>query len=186
MRINESRDDHDFYVRTNQIAHALDDSRQTGGVRFNYQSERLEDVFTMNDFQPDELREPNHPRFFNTEFVGHMFPTKHFDNVERVQEHVRRHAHVHNILGSDATRVVFRVTDEYGNPRPFATGAVTFQLDGPVELIGDNPFPLTGGVGAVWLKATETAGTIRLTATHPTLGPKTVELSTTTVSAEPC
>jgi len=30
VRINESRDDHDFYVRTNALAHVLDNTRQTG------------------------------------------------------------------------------------------------------------------------------------------------------------
>ena len=50
VRINESHDNHDFYVRTNQTAHELDPSRQTGGIRYLYNSELLEDVFTMNDF----------------------------------------------------------------------------------------------------------------------------------------
>ena len=100
VRVNESRDDHDFYTRTNQLAHWLDDSRQTGGVRYNYQSERLEDVFTMNDFG-FPLRAPNHPLYLNTEFVGHTYPTKQNDNVERIIEHTVRHARVHNQLGSD-------------------------------------------------------------------------------------
>ncbi len=102
VRINESRDDHEFYTATNRLAHELDPSRQTGGVRNFFDSERLEDVFTMNDFNPDHIRSPHHPLYFNTEFVGHMFPTKHIDNVERVQEHVDRHARVHNMLGADA------------------------------------------------------------------------------------
>ena len=50
MRINESRDDHDFYVETNRVAHELDTTRQTGGVRYITESELLEDVYTMNDF----------------------------------------------------------------------------------------------------------------------------------------
>ena len=50
VRINESLDDHDFYTRTNALAHALDESRQTGGIRYFQESEFLEDVFTMNDF----------------------------------------------------------------------------------------------------------------------------------------
>jgi beta-galactosidase/beta-glucuronidase len=50
VRINESRDDHDFYTRTNAMAHALDPTRQTGGIRYFQESEFLEDVFTMNDF----------------------------------------------------------------------------------------------------------------------------------------
>jgi len=35
--------------------------------------------------------------------------------------------------GIDATRVVMRVTDEYGAPRPFATGAISLTIDGPGE-----------------------------------------------------
>jgi len=100
VRINESQDNHDFYTRTNALAHSLDDARQTGGIRYLYDSELLEDVFTMNDFG-FPLRPPNHPLYMNTEFNGHMFSTKRFDNVERVAEHVWRHARVHNQLASD-------------------------------------------------------------------------------------
>ncbi len=100
VRVNESRDDHDFYTRTNQVAHSLDDSRQTGGIRYRYDSELLEDVFTMNDFRIP-LRPPNHPLYFNTEFIGHMYPTKRNDNIERITEHTMRHARVHNQLASD-------------------------------------------------------------------------------------
>jgi beta-galactosidase len=341
VRVNESRDDHDFYTRTNNLAHSLDDSRQTGGVRYNYQSERLEDVFTMNDFG-FPLRPPNHPLYLNTEFIGHMYPTKRNDNVERVTEHAMRHARIHNQLASDkkyagglgwcafdynthanfcsgdricyhgvsdifripkpaagfyksqcdpkeevvlepafdwargdrnetftiamvssncehikiyigerlvaelnpdkenfgnlsyppfvtnlraaigrgwgdlridgyiggnkvisktlsgkgadqqfhvepddtelfgdgidATRVVMRVTDEFGAARPFATGAIALTIDGPGEIVGENPFALVGGVGAVWVKTKEAIGLIRLKAKHPALGAKTVEI----------
>ncbi len=341
VRINESGDDHDFYTRTNQLAHSLDDSRPTGGVRYKYDSELLEDVFTMNDFQIP-LRPPNHPLYLNTEFIGHMYPTKRNDNIERITEHAMRHARVHNQLGSekayaggigwcafdynthanfcsgdrvcyhgvadifripkpaggfyksqcdpgeeivlepafdwsrgdrnesfslamvcsncerlkiyigerlvadiepdrqnfpnlahppfvtnirdglrggwgdlklegyingkkvitkmlsgrgadrqlhiepddlelmgdgiDATRVVLRATDEYGGGRPFANAAIGLTIEGPGEIIGDNPFSLFGGVGAIWIKTKESAGTIRLTAKHPTLGVKSVEV----------
>jgi beta-galactosidase len=341
VRVNESQDDHDFYTRTNQLAHLLDDSRQTGGVRYKYDSERLEDVFTMNDFQIP-LRPPNQPLYFNTEFIGHMYPTKRNDNVERITEHAMRHARVHNQLGSDkryaggigwcafdynthanfcsgdrvcyhgvsdifripkptagfyrsqcdpseeivlepafhwargdrnesftiamvssncdhlkiyigdrlvaevdpdrtnfpnlshppfvenirsklggawghlrldgyiagkqvisktlsgkgadqqfhvepddheligdgidATRVVFRVTDEFGAARPFATGAIVLTMTGPGEIIGENPFSLFGGAGAVWIKTKQAAGVVRLSAKHPTLGTQTVEI----------
>ncbi len=344
VRINESPDNHDFYTRTNEVAHELDPSRQTGGVRNRYESELLEDVFTMNDFG-FPLRPPNHPLYLNTEFVGHTFPTRHTDNVVHVAEHILRYARIYNQLysddrysggigwcafdydthsylgagdrmcyhgvadifriakpaaalytsqcdpaeeivlepgfgwswgdhpagggpgvfpicsncdhvkvyvngelkteadpdrqtyphlphppfltnmggvdfyhwgdvrvegylngklaatrmisgrgadaqfhvtpddaelmgdGSDATRVVLRVTDEYGYPRKYATGAIAFNLEGPGEIIGDNPFSLEGGVGAVWIRAKESPGTIRLVARHPYLGTKTVEIS---------
>ena len=343
VRVNESADDHDFYTRTNQLAHSLDVSRPTGGIRYKYDSEFLEDVFTMNDFQLP-LRPPNHPLYLNTEFIGHMYPTKRNDNIERVTEHAMRHARVHNQLGSDKkyaggigwcafdynthsnfcsgdrvcyhgvsdifripkpaaavyksqcdpkeeivlepafdwsrgdrnesftiamvcsncehvkiyiganlvaevdpnrqdfpnlphppfvanireglrkgwgdlkiegymggrkvitkmmsgkgvdqqllveaddrelvadgidmTRVVLKVTDEYGAGRPFANAAITLKIEGPGEIIGDNPFALFGGVGAVWIKTKELPGLIRLTARHPTLGAKVVEVRT--------
>ncbi len=86
VRINESPDDHDFYTRTNALAHQLDPTRQTGGIRNFQHSEFLEDVFTMNDFG-FPLLAPNHTRYLNTEFVGHTFPTKSFDNATRLTEH---------------------------------------------------------------------------------------------------
>jgi beta-galactosidase len=341
VRVNESRDDHIFYTRTNKLAHSLDDTRQTGGVRFRYDSEQLEDVYTMNDFQIP-LRPPNRTLYFNTEFIGHMYPTKRNDNIERITEHAMRHARVHNQLASDkryagglgwcafdynthanfcsgdricyhgvsdifripkpaagfyksqcdpreeivlepafdwargdrnesfnvamissncdhvkiyisdrlvasvdpdrenfrhlphppfvanirqgvgggwgdlklegyidgkkvitrmmsgagvdrqlhvepddreligdgidATRVVLRVTDEYGAARPFANAAILLTIEGPGEIIGENPFSLFGGVGAVWIKTKDAAGVIRLTAKHPTLGIKRVEV----------
>src|SRR5581483_2160769 len=99
VRINESRDNHDFYTRTNAMAHRLDPTRQTGGIRYFQESEFLEDVFTMNDFG-FPLKPPNHPRYLNTEFVGHTFPTKTIDNVERLTEHMMRHARIHDQLAS--------------------------------------------------------------------------------------
>jgi len=100
VRINESRDNHDFYTRTNALAHQLDPTRQTGGIRYFQESEFLEDVFTMNDFG-FPLKPPNHPRYLNTEFVGHTYPTKTIDQVERLTEHTIRHARIHDQLASN-------------------------------------------------------------------------------------
>jgi beta-galactosidase len=340
VRINESGDNHDFYTRTNALAHSLDDSRQTGGVRNKYDSERLEDVFTMNDFRYP-LRPANHPLYIVTEHNGHMFPTKRFDNVERIREHTHRHARFFNQINSDVkyaggltwcafdynthsyfgsgdricyhgvsdifripkpaagfyksqcepseeiviepafdwatgdegdffkealicsnceklrvyqsdtllgeiepdrktyphlkyppfvinvkpklidkwgilkiegyvggklvgtrqmsgdgvekkfvvnaddkelnadgidmTRVVFRVTDEFENTLPFAFGAIQFSIENG-EIVGDNPSVLIGGCGAIWVKSTQKAGLLRLTAKHPRLGSKTIEI----------
>jgi beta-galactosidase len=44
VRINESKDNHDFYTRTNAMAHSLDPTRQRGGIRYFQESEFLEDV----------------------------------------------------------------------------------------------------------------------------------------------
>jgi beta-galactosidase len=348
VRINESRDNHDFYTRTNAMAHKLDTTRQTGGIRYFQESEFLEDVFTMNDFGWP-LKAPNHPLYLNTEFVGHTYPTKTIDNIERLREHTVRHARVHDQLasnpqyaggiawcafdynthdnfgsgdricyhgvtdmfrepkpaagfyrsqcepeeeivlvpafhwargdesigftnalvcsncdhlkfyvagkliaeadpdrkqfehlkyapftveigskidpwgdlridgfiqgkqvisrsfsgkgvdqkftllpddsalvadGADTTRVVLRVTDEFDAIRPFAADAIRFEVTGPAELIGDNPFALVGGTGAVWIRATEQAGKVRLTAHHPYLGPQHVEFEITAAPPE--
>ena len=361
VRINESQDDHGFYIRTNALAHALDGTRQTGGIRYLYDTELLEDVMTMNDFG-FPLRKPNHPRYLNTEFVGHTFPTKTTDDDERQREHTLRHARIHNQLasdpqyaggigwcafdynthsnfgagdricyhgvtdifreskaaggfyksqcdpseeavlepafhwansdestsfremvicsncqqlklylrehslesnewklvgtldpdrkqfehlkyapfvvdkdkldlkqfafrwgdlrmdglidgkvviskslsgkgvdqkfvllpddralnadGADTTRVVLRVTDEFGALRTYADDPIVFKLDGPGTLIGDNPFSLVGGTGAVWIRAGETAGIVTLTAKHPRLGTQTVEFKLQAVPAE--
>src|SRR3982075_133336 len=339
VRINESRDDHDFYVRTNALARRLDPTRPTGGIRYFQESEFLQDVFTMNDFG-FPLKPPNHPRYLNTEFVGHTYPTKTIDQVERLTEHTLRHARIHNQLasnpqyaggigwcafdynthgdfgsgdricyhgvtdifrepkpaagfyksqcdpeeevvlepafhwargdesigftkavvcsncdhlkfyiagklvaevdpnktefahlryapfvadleravghwgdlrihgylqgkqvisktlsgrgidqkftllpddtklnadGADTTRLVLRVTDEFGAIRPFANDAIKFELEGPAEIIGDNPFALIGGTGAIWIRAKEQPGAVKLTATHPYLGAQQIQ-----------
>jgi beta-galactosidase len=341
VRINESRDNHDFYTRTNAMAHKLDPTRQTGGIRYFQESEFLEDVFTMNDFG-FPLKPPNHPRYLNTEFVGHTYPTKTIDQVERLTEHMIRHARVHDQLasnpqyaggiawcafdynthgnfgsgdricyhgvtdmfrepkpaagfyksqcdpaeeivlepafhwargdadvgfskavvcsncdhvklyirdemiveadpdreqfphlryapftldlgdpwhkwgdlrlegyiggklaitkyysgngvdakfmllpddtdliadGADTTRVVLRVTDEFGAVRSFANDAIKLELQGPAEIIGDNPFALVGGTGAVWIRAKEGPGRVRLAAIHPQLGKQEIEIA---------
>ena len=100
VRINESSDNHTFYTRTNQVAHEFDPTRQTGGIRAFRESELLEDVFTLNDFGYP-LKEPNHPCYLNTEFIGHTYNTRTTDSADRIIEHTLRHARVHNQLASD-------------------------------------------------------------------------------------
>ena len=78
--------------------------------------------------------------------------------------------------GADTTRVVLRVNDQFGNVRPYANDPVSFQLEGPGELLGENPFALVGGKGAVWIRAGVQAGTLRFTAMHARLGRQTVEI----------
>jgi beta-galactosidase len=349
VRINESSDDHDFYTHTNQTAHELDPTRQTGGIRAFSESERLEDVFTMNDFGWP-LKAPNHPCYLNTEFAGHTYNTKSTDDADRLMEHAIRHARVHDQIasdaryaggigwcafdynthanfgsgdrmcyhgvadifrepklaagfyrsqcdpaeevvvapaihwapsdgaggllqmmicsncdelklwfgdklivavtpnrtmfphlahppfvfrmedalderwgdmriegfiggkqvivkhysgkgidqqlvlapddarlladGADATRVVLRVTDEFGNVRPLANDPITLRVEGPAELIGANPFALVGGVGAVWIRARGEPGTVRIAAIHPILGERSAQIEIAAASAE--
>ncbi len=49
--------------------------------------------------------------------------------------------------GRDATRVVLAATDRFGNLRPFASGAIQLSVTGPGEIVGENPFSLSGGRG---------------------------------------
>jgi len=72
--------------------------------------------------------------------------------------------------------VVLRVTDEFGAVRRYSTAAIAFRLEGPAEIIGDNPFSLMGGCGAIWVRAKDQPGVARLRATHPALGASEVEI----------
>jgi beta-galactosidase len=89
-----------------------------------------------------------------------------------------------NADGADTTRVVLRVTDEFDAIRPFANDAIKFEIDGPAEIIGDNPFAVIGGTGAIWVRAKEQAGTVTLTAMHPVLGKQQVQFELTGVAPE--
>jgi beta-galactosidase len=100
IRINESRDFHDFYVRTNTLARTLDPTRQTCGVRYFQESEFLEDVFCMNDFG-FPLKAPNHARYLNTEFVGAEWSVRSWDNNDVHKEHIVRYAKIYDQLQTD-------------------------------------------------------------------------------------
>jgi beta-galactosidase len=76
------------------------------------------------------------------------------------------------------------VTDEFGAVRNYANDPVSFTLEGPAELIGDNPFSLIGGTGAVWIRGKEQPGAAHLTAKHPRLGSQTVSFTLTAVPPE--
>lgn len=104
VRINESVDDDEFYFRTNEVAHKLDDSRQTGGVRCIKKSHLLEDVYTYNDFLHDgktygceeksAVTSDKEKPYLISEYNGHMYPTKAFDSEEHRVEHALRHVRV--------------------------------------------------------------------------------------------
>jgi len=107
VRINESKDNHEFYTTMNELSKTLDPYRPTAGVRCIAQSELLEDVYTFNDFTYDGkgtnyISEPRRilPRYRKnaayliTEHTGHMYPTKRFDSEQRLAEHALRHAHI--------------------------------------------------------------------------------------------
>lgn len=111
MRINESQDDDVFYRETNRVAHELDDTRATGGVRMLKKSHLLEDVYTYNDFLHDGRHPGCNPKrkvtpdmkkpYLISEYNGHMFPTKPFDDEEHRTEHAIRHANVLNAVAQE-------------------------------------------------------------------------------------
>lgn len=114
VRINESMDYDDFYKKTNQLAHALDPSRPTSGVRYIENSSLLEDIYSYNDFshtgnnsgvkKRSKVTKENKPLLVS-EANGHMFPTKSFDSWERRQEHALRHARVLNDAMKDKEHI---------------------------------------------------------------------------------
>lgn len=113
IRINESGDDDDFYQKSNDIAHSIDFSRPTTGVRCIKNSHLLEDVYSFNDFI-HMTREVKHYRelvlqnqqavtgldhqvpYIVTEYSGHVYPVKPFDGEERQLRHAQIHARVQN------------------------------------------------------------------------------------------
>ena len=111
MRINDSVDDDEFYTRTNKIAHELDPSRATSGVRYLEKSHLLEDVYAYNDFSHNGTnagakRKKNvtpdmDKSLLISECNGHMYPTKSFDDAPHRQEHALRHARVLNAAYAD-------------------------------------------------------------------------------------
>lgn len=134
VRINESPDDNDFYIKTNAVAHALDPSRATSGVRFIKQSHLYEDVYSYNDFshtgknagvEPKKAVTPDVTKaLLISENNGHMFPTKPFDTWARRQEHALRHARVQNDAAADGQHVgcISWCMFDYATHKDFGSG----------------------------------------------------------------
>lgn len=134
VRINESVDDEEFYTRTNALAHELDPTRQTGGVRCIKKSQLLEDVYTYNEFVHDGIApgceakakitsDVNKP-YLITEYNGHMFPTKVFDCEDHRTEHALRHARVLDSVASheDISGSFGWCMADYNTHRDFGSG----------------------------------------------------------------
>ena len=134
VRINESADHHDLYSKSNKIAHSLDPSRPTSGVRNFKGSELLEDVYSYNDFShsgnnagcedPDKICNNLEVPFIISEHNGHMFPVKSFDNqVLRTSQALR-----HGKVISDALKyprvnaVIGWCMNDYQTHKDFGSG----------------------------------------------------------------
>ena len=106
VRINESQDNDPLYTETNAVAHRLDPTRPTSGVRYLQHSSLLEDVYSFNDFSyngtgigclPKAQVTPDMEKgYLISEYGGHMFPTKSFDSEAHRLEHTLRHTQVLN------------------------------------------------------------------------------------------
>lgn len=104
VRINESKDDDEFYKKTNEVARKLDPTRATGGVRAHKGSSLLEEVYTYNDFVHSGDNKGCEPKknvtshmekaYLISEYNGHMYPTKAFDAEEHQAGHLMRHVNV--------------------------------------------------------------------------------------------
>jgi beta-galactosidase len=133
VRINESPDDDEFYQETNRIAHELDDSRQTGGVRNFKGSHFFEDVYTYNDFShtgnnpgliPPIQATKAHIPYLVTEYNGHIFPTKKFDHEGKRLEHALRHLVVQDasFAHEDACGAIGWCMNDYNTHVEFGSG----------------------------------------------------------------
>ena len=134
VRINESPDDEEFYTRTNALAHQLDPTRQTGGVRCIKNSQLLEDVYTYNEFVHDGIAPGCEPKakitsdvnkpYLITEYNGHMYPTKAFDCEDHRTEHALRHARVLDSVASydDISGSFGWCMADYNTHRDFGSG----------------------------------------------------------------
>ena len=103
VRIDESQDDHDLYLKGNEIAHKLDPTRQTLGVRNFKNSELLEDIYAYNDFSCDSMKHglisPKKVKtqgkpYLVSEYMGHMDPVKQTSDERIKVEVALRHAKV--------------------------------------------------------------------------------------------
>jgi beta-galactosidase len=119
VRLNESNDCAGLYEKTNALAKRLDPYRATTGVRYFKGSELKEDIYAINDFchKPEGQDVLQNQRmvtgldhdvpYIVSEFCGHVFPCKSWDNENIREEHARMHARVQsrsavteNILGA--------------------------------------------------------------------------------------
>ena len=134
VRINESADDDAFYQRTNEMAHRLDPTRPTGGVRNFKKSHLLEDVYTYNDFVHNGTNQGCDPKrkvtpdmtkgYLISEYNGHMFPTKSGDWEGKRLEHALRHARVLNDVAAqpDIAGCFGWCMFDYNTHRDFGSG----------------------------------------------------------------
>ncbi len=78
--------------------------------------------------------------------------------------------------GSDLVFVHATIVDAHGTTVPDAAHPVSFAVDGPADLIGDNPRIAEAGIASILLRSRRPGGMIRLRATAPSLRAAEFEL----------
>lgn len=134
VRVNESQDDQELYTKTNAMAHHLDPTRMTGGVRFLEKSQLLEDVYTYNDFshmgtnhglkRKKDVTSVMKKPYLVTEHNGHMYPTKSFDDEIHRTNHAIRHANVVSAMMADneISGAIGWCMSDYNTHKDFGSG----------------------------------------------------------------
>lgn len=134
VRINESQDCDELYHETNRVAHKLDASRATSGVRYLEKSHLLEDVYAFNDFSHcgtnDGLKAKKSVTsnakkpYLVSECNGHMFPTKPFDDEAHRLSHALRHTKVLDAMyaADDICGIFPWCMFDYNTHRDFGSG----------------------------------------------------------------
>ena len=139
IHINESLDDDELYTRANALAHKLDSSRPTTGVRYITNSHLLEDVYSLNDFTYSDC-DPDGTKLFKgrqeatgleypvpfmiTEFSGTAFPTKLWDSADKRTTHARAYARVysHSNLSRDLMGIIGWCAFDYNTHADYGSG----------------------------------------------------------------
>ena len=132
-RINESPDNDLFYQKTSKMAKSLDKYRPTGGVRNFTGSALYEDVYTYNDFVHRGSNKGLESRmkvtkrdvpYMVTEYLGHMYPTKKFDDQAHRVEHTKRHLNVqqYNHASKDIIGAIGWCMFDYNTHKDFGSG----------------------------------------------------------------
>jgi len=60
----------------------------------------------------------------------------------------------------DATRISFKLVDNFGRDLPYIPDSLDFSIAGPGKIMGPSKVPLIGGCTAIWVRTTGSPGTI--------------------------
>jgi beta-galactosidase len=139
----------------------------------------LHPPFTINGL--DEYSAWGQAKFYDLQIVGYLndrLVAEQRIASSRLPHHLELTTEADQLFadGTDMTRLNFRITDEFGNPLPYAVKVITFELEGEVDLIGENPFPLVGGQAALYIKSRRQPGQVIIKAHTPELPEVSTEI----------